>query len=151
MALLKAKAATFVLITNLLDTELWPAHAVLREYKEQQTVEAIFKILKDPKLLDAISLKKPDRIQALSAILVTAVLIYSVLERIVRKALKEANRGLDNSYRGVLSNPTGSAILYLLSNLIYTLRFTENGVTKLYQSSLDSITTDIFHLASVDC
>lgn len=48
MALVKAKAATFVLITNLLDKEKWPVHIVLREYKEQQTVETKFKILKDP-------------------------------------------------------------------------------------------------------
>ncbi len=150
MILIKAKAATFVLITDLVDSEKWPAHVILREYKEQQTVETKFKILKDPKLLDAVFLKKPERIQALSAILVTAVLIYTVLERRVRRALKEADRGLDTSYRGVLTNPTGSVLLYLLTNRIYTIKFTDNGVIKRYVSKPDKIAMDIFKLASVD-
>jgi len=150
MTLIKAKAATFVLITNLLDNETWPAHAVLCEYKEQQTVERKFKILKDPKLLDAIFLKKPERIQALSMILVTAVLIYSIIERRVRRALKEANRGFDTSYRGVLTNPTGSVLLSLLTNRIYTIKFSENGVTKRYVSKPDKIAADIFQLANVE-
>lgn len=45
---LKAKAATFMLITNILDDkELSPAD-VLREYKNQTAVELSFRFLKNP-------------------------------------------------------------------------------------------------------
>lgn len=101
-------------------------------------------------MLDAIFFKKPERIQALAMILVTAVLIYSVIERRVRRALKAVNRGLNTSYRGVLTSPTGSVLLYLLTNRIYTIKFSENGVVKRYVSKPDPIAADIFLLASVE-
>lgn len=42
----KDLASTFVLITNLMDTQAYSDRAVLKEYKEQNAVERQFRFLK---------------------------------------------------------------------------------------------------------
>ncbi|QGP93154.1 hypothetical protein MGLY_25540 [Neomoorella glycerini] len=64
MAHEKDLASTFVLITNLMDTEKYPDPKVLKEYKEQHAVEKQFRFLKQPVLLGPIFLKNKNRVEA---------------------------------------------------------------------------------------
>ena len=96
----------FVLITTL-PADRSDAAALLREYKGQTSVEQRFHFLKDPTFVDAVFLKKPERIQALGYVMLLALLLFSVVERRVRAHPAP----LPTSKRGNLARPTGYEIL----------------------------------------
>ncbi len=69
---LKAKASTFVLITNILDdNELSPGD-VLREYKNQTAVELSFRFLKNPVYMDGVYVKNTERVVAIGYVFLMA-------------------------------------------------------------------------------
>ena len=86
-AIEKEKCGLFVLITTLMNINDYPDKEILSQYKGQQSVENIFKFLKDPTFVGAYCLKSPERIVAFGYILLMAAQIYTILERQVRKAL----------------------------------------------------------------
>jgi len=106
------QASCFVLITNRLSHE-WDDRRILTEYKEQHSVETSFSFMKNPTYLDAIFLKKPERVEALTYVMILALFLHRILQRRVRKALAE-----EGSYVTVdgikLKQPTGNRVLQLL-------------------------------------
>jgi len=100
------RRSTFVLITPLPAAE-FPARRLLEEYKNQTSVEKRFQFLKDPAFVDAFFLHKPERIEALGYVLLLACLVFSLLERRVRRS----GQPLISPSRGRLDNPTGLEIL----------------------------------------
>lgn len=107
------RRSAFVLITNL-PREAFPADRLLQEYKAQVSIEHRFHFLKDPMFVDAFFLKKPQRIEALGYVLLMACLIFSLLERRVRRAGKP----IVTPSRGKLTNPTGYEILRNLDGIL---------------------------------
>src|SRR5499433_1576742 len=80
------EAGCFVLLTNV-PTEGEMAHSageVLQAYKEQHGVEQNFAFLKDPLIVNSLFLKKPERIEALGLILLLALLLWRLVERVLR-------------------------------------------------------------------
>lgn len=88
----KERLSCFVLITNL--DQNYTAKHVLKEYKAQNNVETSFKFLKDPLFVGPIYLKKPSRVEALAYVLLIALLIFGILERRVREAMKHETEPL---------------------------------------------------------
>lgn len=87
----RLEVGCFVLLSNI------PTHGedsmsgeeLLREYKGQQGVERGFSFIKDPMVVNAIFLKTPERIEALGFILLCALLVWNLIERDLRKFIKE--------------------------------------------------------------
>lgn len=77
----------FVLATNVDDAAHLPAADILREYKQQSTVELRFKFLKDPLFVDALFLKTPERLEAPGYLFLLALFLYMTIERRLRLAL----------------------------------------------------------------
>lgn len=114
---LRAKASTFVLMTNVLKEEELSAIDVLKEYKEQAAVEVRFRFLKDPVFIDGIYVKNPERVLALGFVFLMALLVYALLERRVRHNLKEENEPLTLPGKRKSDTPTGVALLEMLKSL----------------------------------
>ena len=85
---LKEKAGCFVLITNVGASQHCAAD-ILKIYKEQHGIEKNFGFLKDPLIVNDLFLKKTERIEALGFILVMSLLIWRLIERCIRKYIKE--------------------------------------------------------------
>ncbi|MCW2278376.1 IS1634 family transposase [Heliophilum fasciatum] len=111
------QASSFVLITSLKQRKVHDAHEVLRLYKEQNAVEMRFRFLKNPTMFDGVFLKKPESIKALGYLFLLALLIFSLLELRVRRAVAERNRPLHLRYRKNIEKPTGLLILDTLKTL----------------------------------
>lgn len=80
----------FILATNQLDTQQWPAQKLLKEYKQQQKVERGFRFLKDPLFFtSSVFVKKPERVEALALIMALTLLVYTLAERKIRRALEQ--------------------------------------------------------------
>lgn len=113
------KCGLFVLITTLKDMEKYPDREILSQYKGQQSVENIFKFIKDPALVGAYCLKNPERIVAFGYILLMAAQVYTILERVVRKNLKNPDeKPVEGLNRQKTKRPTAYAIEYVLSAIL---------------------------------
>lgn len=97
----------FILATNQLDTTLWPAQKLLREYKAQQTVERGFRFLKDPLFFaSSVFVKKPQRVEALALIMALTLMVYTLAERKLRKALEAQQQTVRDQRKQPTAKPT---------------------------------------------
>jgi transposase len=115
----RERCGLFVLITTLKEMEKYPDREILFQYKGQQSVENIFKFIKDPALVGAYCLKNHERIVAFGYILLMAAQIYTILERIVRKNLENPDEEpVEGLNRQKTKKPTAYAIEYVLSAIL---------------------------------
>jgi len=71
----------FILITNELNEENLSNKELLMKYKDQNSVESTFKMLKSPSYVDTIFLNKPERIEAFRYVMILAILLMNLIER----------------------------------------------------------------------
>lgn len=112
----------FVLVTDrtsLSDEEM------LGYYKDQYKVELDFRWIKSPAKISPIFLKKDERIEALGLIYLLALQVYALLQREVRKRLKEAGETLPGN-KGETSIPTTQALFRQMTG-IYTITVKKGG------------------------
>jgi hypothetical protein len=84
MALAKKRAA-FSVATNILDAQRLPHEQVISTSKEQGRVERGLRLLKDPLFLaSSVFVKKPERVIALSFVMVLCLLVYRLAEHLLR-------------------------------------------------------------------
>jgi len=112
----KERLSCFVLIANL--EEDYTASHIVKEYKAQSSVETSFKFLKDPLFVGPIYLKKPVRVEALAYVLLMALLMFGILERRVREALKHETEPLIVQGKVKTFKPTVKRILELLETVL---------------------------------
>jgi transposase len=94
----KPDQGRFIIASNGLNLD---AKKMLDHYKNQSKVEKGFRFIKDKSFrVSEVYLKKPQRIEALSIIMVLTLMIYSVAKWKLREKLKETG----NQYRISLKN-----------------------------------------------
>ena len=119
----------FVLITNLSDD--YSAHFILKEYKEQTVVENRFKFVKHPLYVGPLYVQKKERLEALCYVILMALVVYIILQRRVRLALKKETEPLLLPGKKKSFEPTGNMILELFRP-VKILYLIEDGVIKRY-------------------
>jgi len=101
------KKGWFVLVTNQMDREIWPAHRILESYKSQNVVERGFRFLKSPEFLASrLFIKSPRRIEALLMIMTLCLLVYSALEYKIREAMKDEEPFFPDQLKKLTNRPT---------------------------------------------
>ncbi len=114
----KEKASCFVLISKPPPEKRSDDEYILKTYKEQTVVEQHFAFIKDPRVVGPVYLKKPERVEALAYVFLMSLLVYSILQRRVRRAMKKETQPLI-LHGGVKSKkPTGRRILELLNHML---------------------------------
>jgi len=102
----------FILATNVLDEEAYPAERLLREYKAQQHVERGFRFLKDPLFFtSSVFVKKPQRVEALALVMALTLLVYSLGQRKLRAQLAQADKTVLDQKQRPTRTPTFRWIL----------------------------------------
>ena len=104
----RAAAECFVLLTNV-PQEGEMAHTpsgILAAYKEQYGIERNFGFLKDPLIANDIFLKKPERIEVLGLILLVSLLVWNLMEHVMRAYLKRTNSTIPGWDNKPTRNPT---------------------------------------------
>lgn len=103
--------------------------AIIKEYKEQSSVETTFRVLKDPYFIDELFVKTPQRLEALSYVILIALMILTLLERNVREALKtEEERAVVSGNRKTFT-PTGISIIEALEQIQILFYYNEKAKT----------------------
>ena len=108
------RECTFILCSNNL---LVTGEKMIREYKTQSDVEKRFKVLKSPKFMNSLFLKTPQRVEALVYLLLIALMMLTVAERIVRDDLKKGGEVLHGTEKRKLKKPTFSSILQIMDRV----------------------------------
>jgi len=113
------QTAQFILATNDTDKSNLSADEWLHLYKnEQQKVERGFRFLKDPMfLLSHVFLELPRRIMALSMVMGLCLLIYTLAQFKLRKALQQTNQTIPNQLKKPIQNPTMRWVFQLFSGI----------------------------------
>jgi transposase len=129
---LDAEAATdgwYALLSNLGPAQASPAE-ILTRYKNQPTVERRNHDFKSPLAVAPIFLHTNRRITAPIGVICLALLIYSLVEREVRRNLAPATK-IDDLYAGRPAKPTANLIFTALASL--RLRTTTDGTPEVAQ------------------
>jgi transposase len=101
------RKAAFVVATNVLDPAQLSDYELIRTYKEQHSVERGFSFLKDPLFLaSSVFVKKPERIVALSLVMVLCLLVYRLGEHRVREQLAATGQTVPNQLKQPTDRPT---------------------------------------------
>jgi transposase len=106
----------FVLASNVLDAQHLSDAELLRAYKWQPAAELSFKWAKNPAAIAPIFLDTPTRIAALGCVYLIALLVYTLVERQVRKSLAERGETLPD--RPAPSQcPSARTVFQLMRNI----------------------------------
>jgi transposase len=144
----RSRLGRFVLASN--DTNL-EGELMLQHYKGQNAVEKGFRFLKDKSFRVAeVYLKKEERIEALSMIMVLSLLVYSIAEWLLRKRLKETGETVLNQLGKPTQRPTLKWIFQKFRNINEVVvnlgRSTHRQVT-----DIDEELIKIIKLAGSEC
>ena len=91
----------------MLDPAQLSEHELIRSYKEQHSVERGFSFLKDPLFLaSSVFVKKPERIVALSLVMVLCLLVYRLAEHRLREQLAATGQTVPNQLKHPTDRPT---------------------------------------------
>lgn len=101
------RKASFLVATNILDTDQLGDLELIHTYKEQHSVERGFSFLKDPLFLaSSVFVKKPSRIVALSLVMVLCLLVYRLAEHRLRSQLAATGQTIPNQLKPPTDRPT---------------------------------------------
>lgn len=106
----------YVLASSVLDKEKLPDDELLKVYKGQSGVESNFKWTKNPAAVAPIFLNTDDRILALGFVHLVALMVYTLMERQIRKKLIEEGKVIKGN-KGKTNNPTGEVLFWNLSGI----------------------------------
>jgi transposase len=111
----RKRKGKFILATNDLNLD---QDVILKEYKGQQGVERGFRFIKDPMFFtDSTFLKKPQRIVSLVMIMGLSLLVYSIAQRKLRKALEKMDETVPNQLGKPTKKPTMRWIFQKFENI----------------------------------
>jgi transposase len=74
---------------------------ILTEYKTQSSVEKKFQQLKSPHFVNSLYLDTPERIEALTYMILISMMILSIAEHVVRRELKATGEKIIGPERNV--------------------------------------------------
>ena len=125
----KSPKGLFVIATNELDEKVLSNEQLLAVYKDQSvSVERGFRFLKDPLFYaESLYLKSPKRIMALLMVMTLSLLIYSLAEKNLRQALKDAGTHVWNQKRKPWDNPTLRWVFQNFAGLAFFVVHTREG------------------------
>ncbi len=99
--------ACWIVGTNVLDPTVRSDQQLVTTYKEPGGVERGFRFLKDPLFLaSSVFVKKPERIMALSFIMVLCLLVYRLAEFRLRARLNETEQTIPDQVHKPTARPT---------------------------------------------
>ena len=141
--------STFILVTTLPEKD-YPDEFVLKEYKEQNSVESRFRFIKQPAYLGPIYLKSPQRVKSLGYLFVLALMIGSYLEYRVRSSMEQENESVIMPGKKQVSRPSLNTMLEFFGKL-KTARFrTDNGFIRQWPENLDPQVVNLIRWAGFD-
>lgn len=129
---LRESRSRFILATNQLNADEYPAQLILTEYKQQQKVERGFRFLKAPLFFtSSVFVKKTQRVAALAFLMAVTLLIYTLAERKIRQTLETKHETLLDQLKRPTATPTFRWIMQTFQGIHLVLLNGAEQVTNL--------------------
>ena len=141
------EACTFVLASNDLNIS---GEELLREYKTQSSVEKKFQQLKSPDFINSLYVKTPERVEALSYMLLMTMMILSVVEHVVRRKLKEENEIVIGPGKIKMVKPTLKSIVSIFHNVAVFVIKEKNMKRRILMNPLNDSQSKIIRYLGLD-
>ena len=113
-------AGCFVLLSNVPAADqpegLCPEE-ILRAYKQQNGVEMNFRFLKDPVIVNDTFLKKAERIEALGFILLLSLMVWNLIQQVIREHLIEHQKPILGWDKKKTRKPTTLMVIYYFQHV----------------------------------
>ncbi|WP_319560406.1 IS1634 family transposase [Marispirochaeta sp.] len=124
----RLRKSKFIVATNELDEENLSDRQIIEVYKDQNvSVERGFRFLKDPLFYtDRLFLKKPERVMSLIMIMTLSLLVYSLAEKRIRRALKEKGTHIWDQKNKPTDNPTARWVFTIFEDVLLLYTYSEN-------------------------
>ncbi len=131
------ESGCFVLLTNVpRDGDKAETGAeLLRAYKDQHGIERNFAFMKDPLIVNDLFLKKTERVEVLGTVLLIALLIWNLIEHVLRQYVAEHNATLP----GWDNKPTTRPTTFMMSTKFIGLQFVKMGRLRRLAQPLDDV------------
>lgn len=163
-ARLRAHAGCFVLLSNAPEPETgsdtpeqnhrqatrprtWTAPQCLRAYKEQHGVESSFAFLKEPLIVNDVFLKKPGRIDALGLVLLLSLLVWSLMQRSLRKSVAETP---ERELTDLANRPTTRPTTFILMHKFLSVMILKIGSHRRLTHPLSRDQMNYLHALGLD-
>jgi transposase len=116
----RQQAGCFVLLSNVPGEAPggYSAEGILHTYKEQHGIEKNFGFLKDDQIVNALFLKRAERIEALGLILLISLLISRLLEHAMRTHLQKGNTTVPGWENKPTSRPTAYMVTWKFKGVL---------------------------------
>lgn len=124
------KESTFILLTDLKDTDTYTDEFLLKEYKEQWRVEDRFRFLKQPVMLGPVYLKNHQRVKALGFVFLLALMVATYIEFRVRHTLKKRNETILNLADRPEQRPTFRTINGLVESIEVRITYEDDKIKR---------------------
>lgn len=120
----KRNKGRFILASNELDIMALPDEAFLSEYKAQTKTEQGFRFIKsDTFEVDSIFLQKASRIEALMMVMTLCLMVYSIAQHKLRRALEQAQETVPDQLKKQTKKPTMAWVFRLFHGVhVWTIR-----------------------------
>ncbi len=141
----KEAAGCFVLLTSV-PPDRKNGKELLSIYKEQDGIEKNFGFLKDPRVVNDLFLKSPERIEALGLVLVLALLMDRLMQREMRKRLA----AVESTLKGWKGRPTRKPTTCMLRSKLAGLMVWVEGLQRRLASPLDEVQLAFLDALGVD-
>ena len=100
-------AGRLILATNIESSSDFHCPEILWNYKNQQSCERGFRLIKEPQFFaDSFFVKKPERVETILFIMSLCLLVYNLGQRELRKTLKRTNSEVKNQLGKLTNTPT---------------------------------------------
>ncbi len=138
----------FIIASNDLEID---AEKMLENYKNQSKVEKGFRFIKDKSFrVSEVYLKKPERIEALSMVMVLTLMVYSVAEWKLRRRLKETGETIPNQVKKQTQKPTLKWAFMLMREITEVkMEVDSKVVTQI--ANMDEVKGKIIRLMGKNC
>ena len=138
----------FIIASNDLTLD---AEKMLEYYKNQSKVEKGFRFIKDKSFrVSEVYLKKPQRIEALSMVMVLTLMVYSVAEWKLRERLKETGETIPNQVKKQTQKPTLKWAFMLMRGITEVKMEIESKVVTQI-ANMDEVKSKIIRLMGKNC
>ncbi|EQB88554.1 hypothetical protein M918_03930 [Clostridium sp. BL8] len=126
------------------------AEDILREYKTQSSVEKKFQQLKSPGFINSLFVKTPERVEALTYMMLITMMILSVIEHVVRRELKKEEAIVIGPGKIKMKRPTLKAIVDIFYNIAVFAIKDKQGVKRVLKKPLNESQSKIMRYLGLD-
>jgi transposase len=125
----------------------WTAAQCLRAYKQQYGIESNFSFLKEPLIVNDVFLKNPGRIDALGLALLLSLLVWSLMQRSLRKSVEE---NPDRKLSDLANRPTTRPTTFILMHKFLSVMILKIGSHRRLAHPLTRDQANYLHALGLD-